>query len=158
MEKQEFLGGLVAKPVVAAVAKTILKAGLENAMDRVAARPDNTLRPADVEKVAKEIATELGRDPKAQNALNAEPAYQSRVIVGSSTVIGAQFVPAVTIPHVVMVINFMLPGVSWDISSAMEADAIALVTSVVTLWGAGYAIYGRLRKGMEPLFARWGKK
>jgi hypothetical protein len=91
--------------------------------------------PQTIEAVAKEIAA----DPVLKNELNAEPPYQSRVAVGS----------------VVAALGVVVPPLAGLLGWSVDGSAIVeFISSVVTLSGAAYALYGRFRVGLKPLFAR----
>ena len=91
--------------------------------------------PRTIEAVAKEIAA----DPVLKNELNAEAPYQSRVAVGS--VVAAL---GVVIPPLAGLLGWSIDG----------GTVVQFISSVVTLSGAAYALYGRFRTGLKPLFAR----
>lgn len=110
--------------VAVAVLPTVVKAVIERATDR---------------KTAEKIERAVAAEPRAVNELSAEKPYQSRVVVGS--VVSAL---GIVVPTLAKLFGY-------------DVDGKALVefgSAVVTLWGAGYALYGRLRGGLAPLFSR----
>jgi hypothetical protein len=91
--------------------------------------------PKAIEAVAKEIAA----NPVLKNELNVEAPYQSRVAVGS----------------VVAALGVVIPPVAGLFGWSIEGGAVVnFISSVVTLAGAAYALYGRFKGGLKPLFAR----
>jgi len=84
-----------------------------------------------------EVEREIMADPKLVNELSLEAPYQSRIAVGS--VISAIGVLAPLIGQ--------LSG--WDTSGWVE-----ILTAIVTLSGAAYALYGRFASGLRPLWTR----
>lgn len=154
-DKQPFLGA-IAGAVLLPAAKELIKAGVGAAIQKAAQKVDVPIAPEDAPRVTVAVANEMAKDPKLVNAMNAEPAYQSRVVVGSSAAIVGQFVPAVAIPQLVYTANLLLPA-AWDISQATTDYMVTVASALIVTWGAGYALYGRLRSGLDPLFARWRK-
>jgi hypothetical protein len=113
---------------IAILAEIALTAA-SRALDK--ARPPT---PQAIEAVAKEIAA----DPVLRNELNAEAPYQSRVAVGS----------------VVAALGVVIPPLAGLLGWSVDGSAIvAFLSSLVTLAGAAYALYGRFRTGLKPLFA-----
>lgn len=95
----------------------------------------NRVSPQAIEAVAKEIAA----DPVLKNELNAEAPYQSRVAIGS----------------VIAALGVVIPPLAGLLGWKVDGNAIvAFGSSIVTLAGAGYALYGRFRSGLKPLFER----
>lgn len=89
-------------------------------------------------EATKEIVDRVVTDPVVKNEMNAESPAQSRVVWGS--VIAAL---GVIVPLAARVFGF-------DIS----ADQIVEVGgALLTLAGAAYALYGRLKSGLKPLFS-----
>lgn len=94
----------------------------------------NPASPQAIEAVAKEIAA----DPVLKNELNAEAPYQSRVAIGS----------------VVAALGVVIPPLAGLFGWTIDGHAVVeFIASVVTLAGAGYALYGRFKSGLRPLFA-----
>lgn len=87
----------------------------------------------------KEVENRVKHDPVLQNELNAEPAYQSRVVIGS--IVSAL---GVVVPVIARLFGFDVDG----------NYIVEFGSALITLWGAGYALYGRLRNGLKPLFNR----
>lgn len=90
-------------------------------------------------KAIAQTATEtVVKDPVLRNQVNAEPAYKSRVVVGTTIgLVGMVFVSA---GHL---IEMWQTG---DIDIPMASAEIAAI------WGASFALYGRLKSGLKPLF------
>ena len=124
---------ILGKVVQTAVAKAVAKVGDDKTVPE--------MKKADVAPVTTAVIEELQKDPTFVNATNSEPAYQSRVAWGS--VIAAL---GVLVPLIGNIFGF-------DISSdrIMEIGG-----AVITLGGAGYALYGRFMPGLRPLFTRKG--
>lgn len=84
----------------------------------------------------KEVVDAIAADPVLKNEMNAEAPYQSRVAIGS----------------VVAALGVVIPPlaglVGWNISGN---SIVEFGGALVTLWGAGYALYGRFRPGLKPL-------
>jgi hypothetical protein len=130
-QPQNFLGGAV----VGAVAKVALPIVLEQVFSRVEKRGGGV----------KELREEIVKDPRVANELNAEKPYQSRVAVGSTaSAVG------VLVPAGVQVLN----ALGFDIAADQTEYAIQVISAAITLWGAGYALYGRFKSGLKPLFSR----
>lgn len=89
--------------------------------------------------VVQEIVEQVAADPVAKNELNAEQPYQSRVAWGS--VIAAL---GVLVPLVANVFGY-------DVD---QARIVEIGSAMVTLGGAGYALYGRFASGLRPLFSK----
>jgi hypothetical protein len=124
---------ILGKVVQVAVAKAVEKVGNDKTVPE--------MKKADVAPVATAVIEELQKDPTFVNATNSEPAYQSRVAWGS----------------VVSALGVLLPLVAnifgWDLD---QARIIEIGSAVITLGGAGYALYGRFMPGLRPLFSRKG--
>ena len=88
--------------------------------------------------VVKEIVDQVTADPVVKNEMNAEQPYQSRVAWGS--VIAAL---GVLIPLVANVFGY-------DVD---QARIVEIGSALVTIGGAGYALYGRFKSGLKPLFS-----
>lgn len=88
--------------------------------------------------IAAETVRRVGKDPVVVNQMNAEPAYKSRVVVGSGAALAAA-IGAV----LVQVATNEFPNYDWTV----------LGPALATVFGTGYALYGRLKSGLKPLFA-----
>jgi hypothetical protein len=86
-----------------------------------------------------EMARAIANDPVLKNEVNAEQPYQSRVAVGS--VVAAL---GVVLPPLAALLGWTIDG----------SSIVAFGSGMVTLAGAGYALYGRFKSGLKPLFAR----
>lgn len=114
-------------PILAEIALSVTKA----ALDRKQADP----------VIARKIESEIAANPVLANELNAEKPYQSRVVVGSS---GA-LLPAV---------GYLIWAFSSHGFDLAAYDPSSTFMAVMTVAGAGYALFGRLRSGLKPLFSR----
>jgi hypothetical protein len=97
--------------------------------------------------VAKAVREKVENDPVVRNEMNQEKPYQSRVAVGSTAAAVGVLVPAA-----VQVLN----ALGFEITGATTDYAIEVISAGITLWGAGYALYGRFKKGLKPLFSGKG--
>lgn len=87
----------------------------------------------------KEMERAIAADPVLKNELNAEAPYQSRVAIGS--VVAALGVVA---PPLLKLVGIDVAG----------SEIVEYGSAIMTLWGAGYALYGRFKSGLKPLFSR----
>lgn len=124
---------ILGKVVQTAVAKAVEKVGNDKTVPE--------MKKADVAPVATAIIEELQNDPTFVNQTNSEAPIQSRVAWGS--VIAAL---GVVIPLVANIFG-------WKID---HARVVEIGSAVITLGGAGYALYGRFAPGLKPLFSRKG--
>ena len=124
---------LANRPFAKAAANAVI-----NAVGRAAEKNTNEMTKAEVPANARDIATELV--PVMVNAANKEPAIQSRVgWGGTAAVLGA----AAILANALYTRTF---------------DPEVLVPALVTLAGGLYALYGRFKTGLKPLFNRFSKK
>lgn len=120
---------------------TILRAAIAGALTGVAGRFG--LAPAAVPAMADAVVETVGRDPRIANAVNAEHPAQSRVVLGSSlALLGGLFTGAADLYAMAR-------------SGAFDPDRAGASLAIVL--GAAYALYGRLRGGLAPLFWRLGR-
>ena len=124
---------ILGKVVQTAVAKAVQAVGDDRSVPGV--------KKADVAPVAAAVLEELQQDPTFVNATNSEAPIQSRVAWGS--VIAAL---GVVIPLVANIFG-------WKID---HARVVEIGSAVITLGGAGFALYGRFMPGLKPLFSRKG--
>lgn len=118
----------------------VVKAAVARAVETVADdRSVPEIKRTDVVPVATAVIEALGADKQFINATNSEPAYQSRVAWGA--VIAAL---GVVVPPIARIIGFDVDG-----SAIVEFGG-----AVITLGGAGYALYGRFAQGLRPLFSK----
>ena len=89
--------------------------------------------------VATAVIEALAQDQTFLNATNSEPAIQSRVAWGA--VIAAL---GVVVPPLARLIGLDVEG----------AYIVEIGGALVTLGGAGFALYGRFAKGLRPMFSR----
>ena len=88
--------------------------------------------------VVKEIVDQVTADPVVKNEMNAEQPYQSRVAWGS----------------VIAALGVLVPVVANILGYEVSGDrVIEIGSAIITLGGAGYALYGRFKSGLKPLFA-----
>ncbi len=118
----------------------VVKAAVARAVETVADdRSVPEIKKGDVVPVATAVIEALGQDKTFINATNSEPAYQSRVAWGA--VIAAL---GVVVPPLAKVLGFDVDG-----SAIVEYGS-----ALITLGGAGFALYGRFAKGLRPLFSK----
>lgn len=83
-QRQDFLGALVTKVAAQVVAE---KGGkiVEKALDKVASRPSNDIKKADVPEAADQVVNDLQKEVKSRvdHRLDLEPAVKSRNVWGS---------------------------------------------------------------------------
>jgi hypothetical protein len=120
----------MAFPVIL-VAEVALKA-IDHLLDK---RKATASAPA----VKKAIESAVKNDPVLINELNAEPVYASRVVQG--TVIAMFGTSLVAVSDLYL----MLKTGNFDVARAS--------VEIATLMGNGWALYGRLRSGLKPLFS-----
>lgn len=89
--------------------------------------------------IAGKAATTVIADPVVKNQMNAESPIQSRVVVGSTVSLGGV---------AVVLLTQFVPGYDWA----------TVIAAIPIVWGAAYALYGRLASGLAPLFHRWANK
>lgn len=101
----------------------------------------NDLKPADVPKVAASVTPKIEHEVQKQvgavvtNAVNAEPWYQSRVIIG--TVVTLLATAAKIGGHELALVD--------------QNSITDLVLQGGQVLGGLYALYGRLRAGLKPI-------
>lgn len=98
-----------------------------------AANQTNAIEAVNVEEVAQAVAKELMKDPVAINQMNMEPVSQSRVVQGTSV--------ASVASAIAVLMHFFFPDTEWE----------QVAAAVVTLIGAGYALWGRLAPNLPPV-------
>lgn len=118
------------------VLSTILPGVIEGALRGALTDSRGAVNPT---QVARDAAKRIASDPVMVNELNAEAPIQSRVVVGST--IGLVGMMIVSGAHLIE----MVQSGTVDISIA--------AAEVAAMWGAGYALYGRLSNGLRPLFS-----
>lgn len=124
---------------------TELKSAISTAINE--STPDTISKSQATAAAAKTVEAMKG-DPVLANATNQEPLVQSRIVVGGST--GA-----------IASIVYLIFEVAKNGLNYAAYDQAALVAALVALWGAAYALYGRLTPGLKPMFHGWfgiGKK
>lgn len=101
--------------------------------------------PQDAKEAEQAISSEIQVNPVLKNELNMEHPVQSRVVWGSTTA-GL----AGTLGALAVIID--------AIQRRDFSNLVLLGTSIATVLGAAYSLYGRLRGGLAPLFARFKRK
>lgn len=95
-------------------------------------KPDVPVQNAQAEKVAAQVTRDLA--PVVTNATNSEPLHQSRVAIGS---VGAVLAALADLAA-------MYASGEWDMQR--------VITDLVVIAGAGFALYGRIRgSSLKPL-------
>lgn len=95
--------------------------------------------PAVADDIAKAVLEQVKADPVMKNEMNEEKPYQSRVALGA----------------VVAALGVVVPVVGKVFGWTITGDQIVeFGSAVITLGGAGYALYGRFASGLKPLFSR----
>jgi len=117
---------------------TLLRAAIGGALTGVAGKFG--IPTAAIPAITDATVTRVQSDPKLQNATNQEHPVQSRVVVGSTlALVGGAFLGAAQLVEMFR---------SGSIDVEMAGGALAAIL------GAGFALYGRLRSGLAPLFTR----
>lgn len=116
------------------MAKTLMDAigtAIFNRTVDAISQPNVPVDNAHASQVAREVTAAV--KPIVTNATNSEPLWQSRVAVGS---IGAVL------------------GAAADLAAMYAAndwDTQRIITDLVVLTGAGFALFGRIKGGLKPL-------
>lgn len=118
-------------PIVAEILSGQIKSKTGATSNRPALSED------DIATIARVVAERVIQNPVMANELNAEKPYQSRVAVGSVTAALGVLAP--------IALNVL--GIDTDASRVTE-----VIGAAVTLWGAGFALWGRFKSGLKPLF------
>lgn len=117
----------MAKTLADAIGNMIFRRTLDTLL-----KPDTPVNDANAEKVAAQVTRDLA--PVVTNATNSEPLYQSRVAIGASVPILAAITDLAT----------MYASGEWDMQR--------VITDLVVLAGAAFALYGRIRgANLKPL-------
>jgi len=111
-------------PIAAAVVAGVAEA---------ARQPGNALRPQDAPAAAAAVQDAIARDPVAQNALNTEPWWQSRIYIG------------LLFTALTMVLRWF--GVDVEVSTADQAT----IMQILPVLGLAVATIGRGVKGLAPV-------
>ena len=120
------------------IGKVIDLAGaIKGVLHEEAAKPSTSLEQSDVNKVTQQVTDAVKKEvnPVLTNALNQEPWYQSRIILGLVVTIGLQIVSAA--------------GVRTDTIDPVSTTN--LLVQLGSLAGAILAYYGRVKSGLKPL-------
>jgi hypothetical protein len=126
----------MALPVIAGILLKVAGPAIAAKLAGKVAKPDAD-RIAD--QVVAELVDKIGCDPVLKNELNAEDPIQSRIAWGA----------------VIAALGVLVPiGANLLGLSITEDRVVEIGGAVVTLWGAGYVLYGRFKAGLKPLFSR----
>jgi len=118
----------------------VVKAAVARAVETVADdRSVPGVKKTDVVPVAAAVIMALGADKQFINATNSEPPIQSRIVWGA--VIAAL---GVVVPPLARLIGLDVDG----------AYIVEFGGAVITLASLGFVLYGRLVKGLRPMFSR----
>jgi hypothetical protein len=129
---QKLVGGILGTVLTGAI-----EAAVTGAIGAKATKPDAV----NADAVAAEVVKRLGQNQLVVNEVSAEKPIQSRVVVGSTiALIGAFFTAA---------------GSLWAMVKSGDVNIELASVQIATMWGAGYALYGRLASGLTPLFSRF---
>lgn len=90
---------------------------------------------------AQEKVEAILANPVVKNEVNAEQPIQSRVVVGSTVALIGAF--------------FTSGGLLIEMYRSRNFDVNLISVQLATMWGSGYALYGRLTTGLKPLFSKW---
>lgn len=138
MQKQAFLGPIIGSTLVNVLVNTITERLIQKPSVPVDRSNAGVIRP----EIREAVAEAITKDPVVLNELNGEAPHQSRVIVGSSTA------------GIATVVAGLMPLAQY-LGLVTDQEAVVItqgISSLVALWGVGYAIYGRLASGLKPLF------
>lgn len=94
--------------------------------------------------IAAEVEATMAADPVVKNEMNAEAPIQSRVGVGgASGFIGG--------------LGILVPIIAGWFGYDIRPDrVIEIGFAVLAVWGPAYALYGRFKSGLKPLFSPKG--
>ena len=126
----------MAIPVLAGIIKMAVTKAIADKLGEAAKK---TIAPTVTAAIVEDVVATVTADPVIRNEMNAESPMQSRVMWGSTVAALGVLAP----------IGLGLVGV--DVSSERVVE---IAGAVVTLAGASYAMYGRLKSGLKPLFSR----
>ncbi len=128
----------MAIPILAAAIKAAVAKALADKLGNAALK---TIAPTVTAAIVEDVVSTVTKDPVVKNEMNAEAPWQSRVAVGS----------------VVSAIGVLAPLVLRLFGVDVSAERVVEIAgAVATLAGAGYALYGRFRSGLKPLFSGKG--
>lgn len=108
---------------------------LINAFRRQGQPVNQAVIPQLVERAIEEVA----KDPKVQNATNAENPLRSRVVAGS-------------VGSIVLAATMLIGDINAGTLDLTNAETLAAIGVLAT---AGYALWGRLKSGLKPMWSRW---
>lgn len=114
--------------IAAAIKAAVVKVVADKIGDRMTAK-----------EAADDILAEVSADPKIINEVNAEKPWQSRVAWGS------------VVAALGVVVPIMAQVLGYDISGDRVVEVLS---AFMTLAGAGFALYGRFKSGLKPLFSK----
>lgn len=102
-------------------------------IEKVLTRSDIPVQNSNAPNIAEQVAKEL--EPVIANKMNAEPWYQSRVVIGSF----------------VAILGGVLQLSGHTVAYEDQQLLVDLIGQGVTFVGAAYALYGRLKPNLKPL-------
>lgn len=105
----------------------------------IAAKVGQKLTKGETDILSAAIVKEIVTDPILKNEFNAEAPVQSRVAWGASAGGTGALVVVLT---------------ELSTKPFPEYDFVILVPAAITVWGCAYALYGRFKAGLKPLFSR----
>ena len=96
------------------------------------------------QSAAEKVVAQVTADPVVKNEMNAEKPIQSRVGVGgASGFIGG--------------LGILVPIIAGWFGYDIRPDRVVEIGfAVLAVWGPAYALYGRFKSGLKPLFSRKG--
>lgn len=124
---------------------TVVAKDIEQAVHEVAADPEvPSITEANAPEVAEAITEKI--EAVVTNATNNESPLQSRVLWGATIGSIATIVP--------LAFGTWNGTVDWSTLLSSESEILRIGGALVALAGMGYTFYGRLVKGLKPLFWR----
>lgn len=124
---------------------TMVDHAINAAVNTMAANPAlPSITAANAPAIAAAVTTELAANPVFTNALNNESPIQSRVLVGNTL---ASF--GIVLSGLIKAANYF----GWHIPDVTD-QLIQWLGAAALIGGVGYSYYGRLKKGLVPLFWR----
>jgi len=150
MQRQNFIGGpiggIFANILIDKVTEALVKAP-----DVPVSRENVVIVKPQVRVSVKEV---IASDPVLKNELNAEQPIQSRVLWGSFVAGLASLPPAIIgfLP-VLTALGVLDEGQASILRDGINST-VQGVAGLAAIGGVGYAIYGRLKSGLRPLFSK----
>lgn len=130
------------------IARELLDAAIHQGVKEAVQSPDTPLEAKDAPVVTQIVTDSVKSDPQLANALNAESPLQSRVGWGGTAtlLIAIGVIMRMTFPLDQTWQHILTGTFEWDIFGSQLA----------IIGGAAFALYGRFKTGLKPLF--WRKK